>query len=278
MGSKQQTLLQKKIQSIFTNVKIVSDYRSHYFKNETTNRSYEIDLYIPFFNVGIEYQGAIHFKSLDKYKNNPDKSRLNDTIKNDYSLKAKTVPFALIEMFEEDLISKDFKTTFLQRLQNTQDLHFEHQKYLGCSLLEKMKIFLINNLDIKCYALGKNGIVCNPNSKGTGVCNNIDISKYIFFSNLSAMQLLGIKSRRNSIHWYKPVYNYAKEKNLIDEYCEYIIKGNNDAEVHYNLTLRPIDSIPDIKNNKYGYIKMLEKKLLKEKQRLNIGEENNGGL
>lgn len=270
MGSKQQSLLKEKVQSILINARIISDYRSKHLINFATGKSYEIDLYIPLFNVGIEFQGAVHFESLSRYNNNPDKSRLNDNIKNDFSVKTKTVPFALIEMFAEDLKSKDFKELFLFRLQNTLDLYLEYKKYLGCAFLEKMKIFIINSLDCKYYACGKNGLVYNSNSDQAIKNNNIDLTDYTLYKNLASMQVLRSKASKNSKYWYKTVYNYAKEKGLVEEYCKYIIAGNNDAEVHYNLTLKPADELPDIKRSKYSYIKMLEQRLLREKKRLNI--------
>ena len=110
--SKQQDLLFKKVKSyIGGRTKIIQNYRPDWLKNPRTQRNLEIDIYLPEFKIGIEYQGGFHF--IDNSKKT-DYVRYKDVLKYELAKKKKV---QIIEFFEEDLKYHPFGEIFEKRLE-----------------------------------------------------------------------------------------------------------------------------------------------------------------
>lgn len=139
MSNEQQKLLD--VIKSFYNGPIVSDYRPDILKNPNTGNNLEIDIFLPERKIGFEYQGAIHFERIEKYKNNPDKSRHNDTIKTDLTDKFRSSQITIIEIFPHDLIG-NIKENIAYRLVNTQQLYFEKKQYMKCRNIELFYLLL----------------------------------------------------------------------------------------------------------------------------------------
>lgn len=137
--SKQEQQLFDAIRAVYYG-KIRQSYRPGFLKNNRTGNNLEIDIFLEKYRIGLEFQGAIHFKEIYKYKNNPDKSRYNDTLKDSFISKSYSW-ISIIEIFETDL-SGDIISNVVQRCRNTQILYFQKRFYMKCYLLER----LIQNL------------------------------------------------------------------------------------------------------------------------------------
>jgi len=110
--SKQQDLLFQKVKSyIGGKTKIMQNYRPDWLKNPHTQKNLEIDIYLPEFKIGIEYQGGFHF--LDGSKKT-DSTRYRDTLKHELAKKKKVF---IVEFFEEDLSHHPFGEIFDKRLE-----------------------------------------------------------------------------------------------------------------------------------------------------------------
>lgn len=101
--SKQEDLLEQKLRSCLGRVRIIRNFRPDWLKNPTTNRPMEIDIYLPDFRLGIEFQGFYHFNSVTKDDRKVDWTRYKDTIKHAIARKRKVY---IIEFFESDLTEK----------------------------------------------------------------------------------------------------------------------------------------------------------------------------
>ena len=119
------------------NYQFVQDYRPDFMVNKTTNRNYEIDIYCEKIKLGFEYQGAIHFKRISKYNNNPDESRYND-IKKAIIAESINGKFCIVEIFETDLIG-NIRLNIQNRIYNT-FTYFNTQK--GCKNRLLFNIYL----------------------------------------------------------------------------------------------------------------------------------------
>jgi len=111
--SKQQDLLYQKIRSHVGRVKVIENYRPNWLRNPKTGRNLEIDLYLPKFKIGIEYQGAQHFKHVYNMDRNIDYTRYKDTLKIELAKKRKV---NIVEIFEQDLNHKPFGEIFYERI------------------------------------------------------------------------------------------------------------------------------------------------------------------
>lgn len=115
-------------------LKIERGFRPDFLKNKSTGNNLEIDIYLPDFCVGFEYQGAVHFKDLGRYKNDSDKSRTRDLMKYDL-LQGYGVKTAIVEIFETDL-SGNIKENICDRLLKSQDYFFHQKQFRKCYSLE----------------------------------------------------------------------------------------------------------------------------------------------
>lgn len=113
--SKQQDLLSQKVRSYLGGrLEYIDNYRPDWLKNQKTGKNFEIDLFVPSLRIGIEYQGAQHFKHIPSMRgSNPDVCRYNDTTKRMLALR-KGVP--IIEFFEQDLSYEPFGRIFEKRV------------------------------------------------------------------------------------------------------------------------------------------------------------------
>lgn len=133
-NSKEETKLYEAI-SGFYDGEIIQNYRPDFLKNKRTGNNLEIDIFLPQHGVGFEYQGAVHFRDIDRYKNDSDKSRLHDTLKYEYIDSFETSKRVIVEVFEMDLIG-DIKKNIAQRILNTQKRYFYKKQFKKCATLE----------------------------------------------------------------------------------------------------------------------------------------------
>lgn len=230
MSSKQQQKLCKLIESILPNVKYQQDVRPDLLKNSLTNKNLEIDIFLEDFKIGIEYQGAIHFNNISRYKNDSDNSRLYDIQKMDKVIKSLRVPLALIEIFETDIDTSDFRQMFLTRITNTQSHYYLNRHFFGCYLLERLKFYAVHGLDIADYKYLKRGLF--RRSANTYV-NDYDLSSLNYYYKLSDLHLFSLKEKCKSNRWFKVVYEYAKTKNTLDIYEKVILKDHLIGTEHF---------------------------------------------
>lgn len=123
-------------------------------KNDVTGQNLEIDIYIPKYMVGFEYQGAIHFKNVDRYRNDADKSRLHDFKKYEILGQNDSDKLVIVEIFEPDLRG-DIKSNVLTRIINTQEYWFKNKHFLKCKQLERV---LVRMAGFEGTPLAKNSI------------------------------------------------------------------------------------------------------------------------
>lgn len=134
MASFEQIRILQIIKNSIFDKDIVTDYRPDFLKNTFSGKNYEIDIYCKNLKIGFEYQGAVHFERIKRFKNNPDNSRLNDVRKFDLLrlIKGKLV---VVEIFEQDLIG-NIKQNIAKRCLNTaESLILNKQKYRMLSFL-----------------------------------------------------------------------------------------------------------------------------------------------
>lgn len=115
--------------------KIMQSYRPDFLKNTKTGNNLEIDIWFPMQRIGFEYQGAVHFKNIARYKNDSDKSRLSDLNKNCLLDYKKRRDICIVELFEQD-ISGNILNNILQRIINTQLYYFNKGQFGKCRQLE----------------------------------------------------------------------------------------------------------------------------------------------
>lgn len=132
--SKQEDILFNAIKSIY-NLEIVRNFRPDFLQNERTGKNLEIDIWLPIHNVGFEYQGAIHFQRVERYRNNPDKSRHHDMIKYELTEAKVTSRWCIVEIFEQDL-NGNVSENICKRLLNTQEYLFDKLQFIKCARLE----------------------------------------------------------------------------------------------------------------------------------------------
>lgn len=113
---------------------IEQSFRPNFMRNKLTGQNFEIDIFLHRFKIGFEYQGAIHFERIEKYKNDPDKSRLHDTLKGAI-FSNKYTQTTIVELFEDDLTG-NILNNIIQRCKNTQLMLFRKGHYKKCHTLE----------------------------------------------------------------------------------------------------------------------------------------------
>jgi hypothetical protein len=113
--SNQQRILNNKLREIFgKKTCFIINYRPDWLKNPRTNENLEIDIYLPQYQIGFEYQGDHHLKSI--LGHNVDYVKYKDLLKNELANK-KGVP--IIEFFEWDLKNKNFKDLLIDRIKRS---------------------------------------------------------------------------------------------------------------------------------------------------------------
>lgn len=117
-ASKQELLVRANVESFFPGFNILYNWRPDFLRNKKTGKNLEYDIYIGKFHMAIEYQGAVHFKRISRYGNDPDKSKYNDLLKHSLSLSNQKKDLSIVEIFEFDL-SGDFKKNLVRRIENT---------------------------------------------------------------------------------------------------------------------------------------------------------------
>jgi hypothetical protein len=142
--SKQEQHIYNVIRSNYKPKEILQSFRPNFLKNEKTGKNLEIDIYLPAHRIGFEFQGAIHFKEIEKYKNNPDKSRDNDNIKSGITDASFTKWFVIVEIFEDDLLG-DVYYNIIQRCKNTQEYYFDKRYFKKCKIIEAFIQFQFDN-------------------------------------------------------------------------------------------------------------------------------------
>lgn len=132
MGSKEQTFLFQKIKSIAPNLHFIEDCRPVFMFNKQTGKFLEIDIYCEKYKFGFEYQGAIHFKNIHRYRNDSDNSRKNDYLKQSIieNIKGK---ISIIEIFEIDL-KNNVQKNISERILNTAN-YYRNKENKKCNFL-----------------------------------------------------------------------------------------------------------------------------------------------
>ncbi len=109
--SKEQDLLIRKIKGVMGGrTKMVHNWSPKWLVNPNTNCTMEIDIYLPKYAVGFEYQGYYHFGGAN---HNADRTRQKDIIKPGI---AKKHGVHIVELFPQDLDEKPFIDIFLFRV------------------------------------------------------------------------------------------------------------------------------------------------------------------
>lgn len=148
-NSRQEDFLADVIKSIYRGP-IRRSWRPDLLRSERTNVNLELDIYLPEINVAFEYQGAVHFQKVARYNNNPDKSRLNDTIKQQILFESFHGRIALVEIFECD-IDGNLRENILKRILNAQEYYFSHGRIRKCISLEKAYIIFKSGCGLMGY-------------------------------------------------------------------------------------------------------------------------------
>jgi len=159
--SKEQEKLISAIRTFYP-LRLDLDKRPDHLKNIKTGKNLEVDIFMYEHGVCVEYQGMIHFKYIERYKNNPDRSRELDTLKNDMLDGFWKLP--LIEVFPQDL-NGDIKENFLKRLLITLEDYYNRQKFKKCKRLERLYLYIKgvkNTISVSFFHL----------------CNDIQIGKW----------------------------------------------------------------------------------------------------
>ena len=122
--SKEEDLVKKNILEIFGQTSIKYNWRPNFLENKRTGKNLEYDIYLGKYRCAIEYQGGVHFKNIERYKNDSDKSRMHDVIKYELSHSHKNKHIALIEIFYTDLVG-DFKLNLRNRVESTLKYYYK---------------------------------------------------------------------------------------------------------------------------------------------------------
>jgi len=145
--SKEQDYLYTKIREIippkFTHYK--NNLRPDILRNPKTDKNLEIDIFLTGFNVGIEYQGGVHFNYIERFRNDVDSIRERDTLKSDLALQNR---LSIVEIFSVDL-DNNFFDNFIKRIQNTSDFYFLQNKLSHVKRLQILKIAILHHAGIK---------------------------------------------------------------------------------------------------------------------------------
>lgn len=101
MVSKQEQRVFDAIRNKFARLQIIQSYRPDILQNVKTGKNFEIDIFLPEFKIGFEYQGRPHFEVCKNMNNNPDRSRENDI--NKIEIMKRVNNFSIVELFEDVL-------------------------------------------------------------------------------------------------------------------------------------------------------------------------------
>jgi hypothetical protein len=153
MVSKQEQKVHDFFLQYFSRYDVKKSTRPDFLKNETTGKNLEIDVYLPRFHIGFEYQGGVHFNDIRGIGNDADKSRKNDYIKSELSLNFKRT-FSIVELFPTDLTG-DIKANIIHRIENTIQYYLSYDKRLKAARLEQLRIYLTCGIITKGIIAGK---------------------------------------------------------------------------------------------------------------------------
>jgi hypothetical protein len=109
------------------NTSYIDNYRPDFLKNARTGNNFEIDLYLPDFKMGFEFQGSIHFDL--------DKSRERDLEKQAMIEDQWRNKNTIIEIFDADL-DKYFKANIYDRIEVMQAYYWKVRQFYKCKNLE----------------------------------------------------------------------------------------------------------------------------------------------
>lgn len=207
--SQQQEQLKSLLKGSIPNLILHSDCRPDILKNEKTGNNLEMDLYSPQFNIGFEYQGDVHFRHIKRYNNDPDNSRVNDLLKQDYSIQRPTYNLVIVEIFPQDL---GHKNNILNRIESTILYMYNNCYYSRCHQLEKFRLAFRHGLSPLKYKFNPNN-VWHKKKRMVVDLDYTDLAKY-----LGASRLKNIWWNRKDSGWYKIAFHYANENNLLKEY------------------------------------------------------------
>lgn len=155
MASKQQERLLAHLNMALPNFDFKCDYRPEFMLHESTGKNFEIDIYCEKHKIGFEFQGAVHFADLKKYRNDSDKSRLHDHKKSDI-IESKSGKICVVEVFESDL-SGDVISNVADRCLNTAN-YYARNKLIGkASSLFNFQLGLRYNLGYG-FTFSTNGV------------------------------------------------------------------------------------------------------------------------
>lgn len=143
MASKQQLKIESAIKDRFPSLKVLTDCRGfEKLKNDKTGNRYEVDIYLPQFSVGFEFQGQYHFKEIKGKYNDPDRSRKNDVIK--YEMAKDHNTLSIVEVFETDL-NGDIISNLCYRIENTISAY--QGKHKKCRNMGLLATYFKNGID-----------------------------------------------------------------------------------------------------------------------------------
>jgi len=201
MASKQELIVRKHIENLFPKFHILYNWRPDFLKNQKTGKNLEYDIYIGKFFLAIEYQGQVHFTRVDRYKNDPDKAKYHDELKNSLSLLNEKKALSIVEVFECDLNNK-FKENLMIRIQNTIDYNTNNKLFENAFYLYKCLYYL------------KTGLLENPSL--FCICETEYLKTKLFYQKLGKM--LNVFNACK----YLALKRYAEQNNVV-EYMSYIV-------------------------------------------------------
>lgn len=166
--SKQEDKLFNALCNFFNPVDLYRNWRPQHLNSPSTGKNLEIDIYVSRFNVGIEFQGGVHFKDIKRYNNDSDSSRKNDFIKGEIVLNKKRT-LSLVEIFPTDL-DGDIIHNIKHRINNTIEFYFNREKYLKARSLELFRMYLDYNHKVPGIIPGHSNLYDQIKGKQLPLC------------------------------------------------------------------------------------------------------------
>jgi hypothetical protein len=193
-ASKEELKVRAGVESLFSGFHILYNWRPDFLRNKKTGKNLEYDIYIGKFHMAIEYQGAVHFKRISRYANDPDKSKYNDLLKHTLSLSNHKKDLSIVEVFEFDLVG-DFKKNLIRRISNTMDANIQNGLFNNAFNL------------FKCIYFLKNGVIEKPEINC--ICDPEYVAEKKRIEVLSKMANVRKSGTRQLIKWAENTGNQA---------------------------------------------------------------------
>jgi hypothetical protein len=223
--SKEQDRLKELVWGVLPNIEIKENYRPDFLKNIKTGYNLEIDLYFPGFNVGLEYQGAVHFQNLSNFNNDSDYSRINDMLKQDLATHGQNFSLVIVEIFWTDL-ENDFRANLLLRIDNMIEYLTKNTFYSRAYSLEVFYLTVKHTEMFKSKKIKKEG---RRYAIGRIVNSDIDKSRLDYLR--KAKEIKKIYTAREGNCWWKSLYNVSKAWGVLPAYYD-LTEGLEAARIY----------------------------------------------